>query len=312
MILGSRWAVCGMEKKNNWPGGFYSLHPALAFGYFVFLFAAAMMLKHPVYLLTLLLVVTAVAGFQGGARGLIRPLPYYVLLALVILIANPLITSRGRTILFYFRDLPVTLESIAYGAMLAVSLLTVLIAFIGYNEVITPGRFLYLFARVAPRSAFVITVAMRFVPLLKRRMKEIIQVQRSQGYFHYKKKKWLQAKEAMDTLHTLVSWSLEEALQTGMSMRSRGYGLGKRSYALVYRMERRDKLALWWLSGTGLATIAGAAAGLGRYSVYPKLLPPDFSYLTVMHYVCFVGFVLTPVVMDAREVLRWRNIRSNM
>ncbi|WP_036708306.1 energy-coupling factor transporter transmembrane component T [Paenibacillus pinihumi] len=301
-----------MEKKNKWPGGFYSLHPAISFVYFVFVFGAAVMLKHPLYLLTVLAVAIAIAILQDGGRGLVKPLPYYLLLALIIFISNPLLTSRGRTILFYFRDLPVTLEAIAYGALFAMSLLAVLIGFIGYNSIVTPNRFLYLFARFAPRTVFVITVAMRFVPLLKRRIQEIIRVQKSQGYFLYKKKKWLQAKEAMETMHTLVSWSLEEALQTGMSMRSRGYGLGKRSSAIVYRMERRDWQVLGWMAATGLLTLVGAMLGCGRYSVYPKLLPPDASYFTLLHYACFAGFLLVPVVMDVREVMRWRTIRSRM
>lgn len=270
------------------------------------------MLKHPLYLLTVLAVAIAIAILQDGGRGLVKPLPYYLLLALIIFISNPLLTSRGRTILFYFRDLPVTLEAIAYGALFAMSLLAVLIGFIGYNSIVTPNRFLYLFARFAPRTVFVITVAMRFVPLLKRRIQEIIRVQKSQGYFLYKKKKWLQAKEAMETMHTLVSWSLEEALQTGMSMRSRGYGLGKRSSAIVYRMERRDWQVLGWMAATGLLTLVGAMLGCGRYSVYPKLLPPDASYFTLLHYACFAGFLLVPVVMDVREVMRWRTIRSRM
>ncbi len=124
--------------------------------------------------------------FARWRRGLVKPLPYYLLLALIIFISNPLLTSRGRTILFYFRDLPVTLEAIAYGALFAMSLLAVLIGFIGYNSIVTPNRFLYLFARFAPRTVFVITVAMRFVPLLKRRIQEIIRVQKSQGYFYIK------------------------------------------------------------------------------------------------------------------------------
>ncbi len=116
----------------------------------------------------------------------------------------------------------------------------------------------------------------------------------------------------METMHTLVSWSLEEALQTGMSMRSRGYGLGKRSSAIVYRMERRDWQVLGWMAATGLLTLVGAMLGCGRYSVYPKLLPPDASYFTLLHYACFAGFLLVPVVMDVREVMRWRTIRSRM
>ncbi len=46
----------------------------------------------------------------------------------------------------------------------------------------------------------------------------------------------------------MITWSLENAIETADSMRSRGYGLPGRSAFSIYRMDSRDKLALMWLS----------------------------------------------------------------
>ncbi len=129
----------------NRGSGFTSLHPAVCFGYFALLVLFAMVVKHPVYLLSLLGTVVALNYLLDRGRELRRNARWYLLLGLAVFIMNPLFSSRGATILFYLGQRPVTLESIVYGGLFALSLLGILLAFLAYNRVITPDRFLYLF-----------------------------------------------------------------------------------------------------------------------------------------------------------------------
>ena len=54
-------------------------------------------------------------------------------------------------------------------------------------------------------------------------------------------------KNAMKVFSIMVTWSLESAIETADSMKSRGYGLPGRTAFSIYRFDDRDRAALLWL-----------------------------------------------------------------
>lgn len=289
--------------------GFSSLHPAVTFTYFVAIIIFAMLLMHPVYLGSILLITVLLNVLIDRGKALKANLKFYLIMAIVIMIFNPLFSQQGSTILLYFRDRPVTMEAAVYGVLFAMLLLSILIAFLAYNQVITANRFLYLFASVAPKTAFNITVILRFIPLMKRRLQDITSVQQAMGGV-IQRSTLQRARAAMETLNILVTWSLEAALQTAISMRARGYGLGKRSSAVVYPFEKRDIYWLIFLSLTGAVSMLGALLGYGQFEVYPRLgaLGPVISW----HYLAVLLFLLAPIYLEGKELLQWHIIRSKI
>lgn len=90
-----------------------------------------------------------------------------------VAVINPLFSHRGSHILFYFMDQPITLEAVFYGLMMMTVLLTIFILFISYNYTVTADKFMYLFAGVAPKTALLTLMTIRFVPLFQRRLRQI-------------------------------------------------------------------------------------------------------------------------------------------
>lgn len=289
--------------------GFSSLHPALTFTYFMLIIVIAMLFMHPLYLSTILLATILINLFMDSGEALKSNLKFYLIMAIVIMILNPIFSQQGSTILLYFRDRPVTLEAAIYGVLFALLLLNILITFLAYNQVITSDRFLFLFASVAPKTAFNLTVVLRFIPLMKRRLQDITAVQKAMGGIAPKTTSQ-RAREAMQTLNILVTWSLEAALQTAVSMRARGYGLGQRSSAVIYPFEKRDLYWLIFLSLTGGASLAGAFLGYGQFEVYPHL--GSFGPVMSWHYLAVLLFLSAPIYIEGKECLQWRIIRSRI
>ena len=56
----------------------------------------------------------------------------------------------------------------------------------------------------------------------------------------------------------MSTWSLENAIETADSMKSRGYGLPGRTAFSIFRFDRRDKLALPVLLGCVFYILLGA------------------------------------------------------
>ena len=181
------------------------------------------------------------------ARTLKSNLIFFIIIAVAVFILNPLFSHRGAVILFYLFGNPVTLESVVSGAQLALSLLCMFMLFAAFNIVINQDKFLYLFSRFAKQTAFVIMLALRFVPLLRHRITEISQISRSRRNNGSKGLRNIRERmqNGMKIILTLISWSLEDAIITAQSMRARGYGVElhkkrKRTFYFVYKFTMRD------------------------------------------------------------------------
>ncbi|MFR5355769.1 MAG: energy-coupling factor transporter transmembrane component T [Clostridia bacterium] len=92
---------------------------------------------------------------------------------LFIAVANPLVNHRGVTLLGMFLNQWITLEAIAYGLTAGMSLAALILWFGCYSEVMTSEKFLYLFGKIAPASALLISMALQLVPKLNRQLGEI-------------------------------------------------------------------------------------------------------------------------------------------
>jgi energy-coupling factor transport system permease protein len=286
--------------------GFASLHPASCFLYYVSIVVLVMTVYHPLFLFCAVCFQVVLNIMQDGGKNLKKSIKHYMFLASLIAIINPFISHRGQTILFYFLDNPVTLEAIVYGIAMMMSLLTILIAFVSYNMVITPDKFMLLFSSILPKTAFLCMMAMRFVPLLKRRSKDITIVQKTRGIDvtagSFKQK----IKNGMQILNILVTWSLEEAIVTSRSMRARGYGITKtRSSYFNYKMKNRD----WWV----LAIILFCCVillyfwhtGFWNFEIYPRVSRITFDINTGLFVAIFLLYLGIPIVIEGAEKLKW-------
>lgn len=286
--------------------GFNSLHPAVCFIYYMGLFLISMLFMHPYFLLAALLSVILLNFFHNNGKEIRKGVKFYIFIGLVILIINPLFSHRGATILFYLFDQPITLESTIFGFLMMLSIITILLASLSFNFIISEDKFIYLFSSFAPKTALLIMMAFRFVPLLKRRLIEITNVQKTRGislkYGTIKQR----VKAGMSILFILITWTMEEALQTADSMKARGYGLGKRSSFYVYRFYKQDVFFLIWFSLTLVIFITQGIVGLGKLEIYPQLevlsLSNGENYLLVL----VLLFLFTPHFIEGREFLKWR------
>ncbi|HHY74414.1 MAG TPA: energy-coupling factor transporter transmembrane protein EcfT [Bacillus bacterium] len=293
---------------NNFQG-FNALHPAVCFIYYMGLFSLSMLFVHPYFLVVALLSALLLNFFHNRAKELRKGMRFYIFIGMAIFIINPLFSHRGATILFYLFDQPITLESMMFGFLMMLSILTILIAFASFNFILSEDKFIFLFSSIAPKTALLIMMTFRFVPLLKRRLTEITNVQKTRGISVMSGTIKQRAKAGVSLIHILMTWSLEEALQTADSMTARGYGLGKRSSFYTYRFYKRDICFLIWFSILFVVLVVFGVLGMGKLDIYPQLeslkLTLGESYLFCL----FLLFLFTPHFIEGREYFRWRLLK---
>ncbi|WP_226670398.1 energy-coupling factor transporter transmembrane component T [Metabacillus litoralis] len=286
--------------------GVHAFHPFVLFLYYIGAATLVMLYKHPVFLFVgiILFIIFNLQLDHGKAlRGWFFMLFY---LSVFFLIINPLVNQRGNHILFYFNDNPVMLEAVIQGIIAALSIFALLVLFISYNIVITADRFLYLFSKWLPQWALLTMLSMRFIPLLKRRLREIETVQQSKGLSVKEGKLKDRAKNGILLVQILLTWSLEEAIQTADSMAARGYGLKKRSKYRPYKMKRKDWIAIIYILCFTMTALFGWWLGDAVLSIEPVLETIVIEGREWFYLFIFCLYIGMPIMIEGREALIWR------
>lgn len=287
--------------------GFRGYHPYVIFFYYMCTGFLVMYVTHPLFLAAALFILIGVNVSHDRGVALRKWAIPLVIMSLVFVVLNPFLVSRGTHILFYFRGKQVTLEALIYGATTATSLVSILVMFVSFNLILNGNKFLYIFSKVLPRTAFLLMLAIRFVPLLKRRFDEIAAVQRVRGTTMTVGGLRERARNGMHMIQILLTWSLEEAVQTADSMKSRGYGSGKKSSYIAYRMEKRDWIWLLTMGILLIVCIGGGILGYGKIIIYPALGTLHLYPLDWILFVCMTVLLSFPLLVEGREWLRWKS-----
>ena len=98
-------------------------------------------------------------------------------------VINPLVSSAGKTQLFFINDSPFTLEATVYGLFASVAIVGVIYWFRSYSDIMTSDKLLYIFGKLSPRLSLVLSMALRYAALLGEQRKKIRQTQISLGLY---------------------------------------------------------------------------------------------------------------------------------
>ncbi|WP_242877363.1 energy-coupling factor transporter transmembrane component T [Desulfosporosinus sp. BG] len=242
----------------------------------------------------------------NGGRGVKLSLLVYLPMFLLIAVSNPLFNHRGRTTLFLFMDNPITLEAILYGICSAASLIAILAWFSCYSKVITADKFLYLFAKLTPAAALLITMTIRMISKLKYQLKTISNAQHTIGLDQRTGSLSERVKKGMRVISIMLSWSMEDALETADSMKARGYGLKNRTTFSLFKFDKRDGLLLGLISVLAGICFVGYFAGYGTMQFYPSIRPLNLSPQVIVLYIVFAVLAFLPIIIEVRESCKWR------
>ena len=299
--------VGGSEYRDTFAG----YHPFINLLYFVAVIGFAMFFTHPVCLALSLLCAFTYSIYLNGRKALRFTLLYMIPVLIVTALLNPLFNHQGGTILAYLPDgNPLTLESVLYGFSAAVMLITVISWFSCFNEVMTSDKFVYLFGRIIPALSLVLTMALRFVPRFKAQAKVISNAQKCVGRDVSNGSLFKKMKQGVKILSIMVTWALENAIESADSMKMRGYGLPGRTAFLIFRFDKRDALALLYILACSAAVMAGTAAGAYHFRYYPTIKGQWTGLMTIVVFAAYFALCAFPLIVNIKEDVLWKSIES--
>lgn len=297
------------DKMNE----FKTYHPIVNFTYFIFVIGFSCVFMHPICL-----VISLVCGFTysvmlKGKKAVKTNLVYMLPTLLIAALINPTFNHEGVTIIKYLPSgNPLTLESIAYGLAAAVMIVSVICWFSCYNEVMTSDKFIYLFGRIMPSLSLILSMTLRFVPKFSAQLKSVVNAQRCMGRDVSNGSIIQRAKHGLSILSIMITWSLENAIETADSMKSRGYGYPGRTAFSIFTFDKRDKKAFLCIAILGLYLLAGYFMGGMYFRYFPSVKTNVFSILGISCFMAYLALCMCPIIIESWEARRWKAIKSKI
>ena len=291
---------------------FTQYHPLVNFLYFTLVIGFAMILTHPLAQGISLVCACLYAVQTEGKRAVTFTLRWCLPMVLMTAFVNPAFSHQGVTILLYFpTGNPLTLESVLYGLSAGTLLATVMLWFLNFNRVITSDKFIYLFGRI-PAMSLVLSMTLRFIPKFKAQLSTVIDAQRCIGRDISQGSLWERTKIAVTVLSIMITWALENAIETADSMKSRGYGLKGRTAFSIYRFEDRDCLALIYLGFCGFYLLSGMIVSAFGFRYFPSIRYVGLNAVTLSFQFVYLILCLMPVALNWAEERKWKAIHLKM
>lgn len=294
-----------MNRNDSFSG----YHPIVNLMYFICAIGYALAFTNPVCLGISFIGAFVYSVILRGQRGFITNLKYMIPLIILTALFNPAFSHQGVTILAYLPSgNPLTLESIAYGVMAAFLLVCVLCWFSCFNVVISSDKMVYLFGRLAPVLSLILSMTLKFIPELTSQFGEVYRAQKASGY-SVNGRYFRRVRTGCHVLSAVVTWSLERALVTADSMRSRGYGLPGRTAFSLFRFRKRDVRALVYMLVSGGYVLWGSMKGGFKFWYYPAIRGNLTGTLTVSMYIVYTCLIGLPIFVHVRDAVRQRHMK---
>ena len=150
-----------------------SIHPAVYLIYYFIMVLFAFIFSDPYFVLTFLVLILILIALQGVSSELRNILKFFVPLSILIIILNPLLNRTGAHKIYLWPNFFITYEAIAYGILMSLALLIVILVFSSYNRSVSYQEMLYIFSKKLPIISMIIVMALRFIPLINSRAIEV-------------------------------------------------------------------------------------------------------------------------------------------
>ncbi|WPK10335.1 energy-coupling factor transporter transmembrane component T [Lysinibacillus louembei] len=290
---------------------FETFHPIVLFSFFVVAIGLSMFFMHPVYLV--ITIFSAISLNIALRRQLFfKDWKLYVPLFFLMAMINPLISHNGQLKLFYLNGNAVTVEAIMYGLAIATMLVAVMLWFSSYNTVMTSDKFIYLFGKVSPALSLTLSISLRLVPRFRHQLAQIVQAQKVIGMDYTAGSLWHRIKCIVRILSILITWALDNAIDTADSMKARGYGIKKRSAFSLFVFERRDGVVLAIILVLFLTNLAAGFLGTTSFYFYPTFSALKWDIGSILFYSSYLLLLSIPLIIEIREAFKWRSLKSTM
>lgn len=283
------------------------IHPAVGFFYIAAVLVITMITMNPYLLAISCITSIIVMGYLKGLSELRKNIVPDISVIIFTVGIQPVFSGSGKTVLYYVNDRAVYLEGYIYGLVIAMLLITVFNWCTVMRILMDSEKWMYLIGRLSPTLAMMITMILRFIPLMRQRYRVIHEGQVGMGRYNntYSKKKNVlyafmgfieKIRHRIKEISILISWSLENSIETSDSMESRGYGLKGRTSYHRYILKKTDIIQMILIAGAFAYVLVPVLLRQFRAYYLPRVYIESVSVWHVIVMVVYIVLAVFPVV----------------
>ena len=236
---------------------------------------------------------------------------FFFLMFIVLAFINPFFYHNGKTVLFVVNDTLITLEALVYGIFASAMISSVLYWSRSFSLIMTEDKLLYVFGKLSPKFALVLSMAIRYIPLMARQTKKVEAAQRAMGI--YKEENIADTIKGKARIFSIMTtWALENGIITADSMAARGYGDGRRTNYSDIRFGKKDALLCVLILLPLSAVTALSAAGAVSFVYYPAFSEIPHDAAAAVCYAAYLFMALLPTVAELTERIKWKYLISKI
>lgn len=269
------------------------LHPISLFALYVSVLASTMLVKNPVYS-AVSLAGSVLIFMCTEIHSKFKELSFYALLFLILSVVNPIFNHRGNTPMFFLNDKPVTFEALFYGINSSAVLLSVLLWCRTLSVYLTNDKLLYIIGRRFPKIAVLLSMVLRFIPDMMNQGKKYLEYKN----INEKNADELGVKKYASVFSALVTWSLENGIETADSMKARGFELGAGKSADFFRFRTEDAVTVLLSTVSFVMTCTVLYFSNVNVDFYPNIIIPKIGYGIISISLILIAVYLFPVFFN--------------
>lgn len=289
---------------------FDSYHPMINFIYFTAAIACTVCFHHPVFLAISFACAFLYSVKLNGWKNLLFNL-CLIVLALAYAGWYSSYNHFGVTNLqVNYIGNQITLESVVYGAVQGVTVAAVVMWLCCIFKLITADKVVYLFGRISPKLSLFLSILLRAIPRIKVRAKRIELSRQGIGRGIRQGNVWKRFLHLLSLISILITWTMEDFVESSNSMKSRGYSLRGRTAFSIYRFDNRDRglvIAFFWC-----LTVVLMAVLLNQTTIHfdPVIIMNKITALSYGFYTVYAVFLLLPMVLQMVGEYRFEKLRK--
>lgn len=267
-------------------------HPIVLFIYFVFVIGLTMFQRHWVFVLisfsSSLVTWIAIKKQKSYQEG-----KYYALLLLLVTLTNPLFVKEGVTILYENSYIVVTLESLIYGFIFGLLLVSMMFWFSIMKEYLQEDHIVYLFGTTLPIVGVVIAMVLR---LTSKFTDQYYRIKEANQLVFQQRSLTSKVKQQLDIFIILITWAFESSIDMMDSMNARGYGSRHRSHFHLFIFTKIDAICLVSILLLGGIGLFGFVEYYHGFYYYPIRQVASFLSLDIFYYSIYSALFLIPIL----------------
>ncbi|MCM1288623.1 MAG: energy-coupling factor transporter transmembrane protein EcfT [Clostridium sp.] len=281
---------------------FENYHPGINFIYFLFSMTFILCFNHPVYVVIAFLSSFAYSIKLNGKRELVFN---FILVLFVVLYClwYSYYNHFGITnIRKNFIGNNITAEALFYGLVRGMTIAAFIMNFICLLAVFSTDKVIYLAGRLFPRLSLFISIFLRSFSRIRERNAAVAMSRKGIGMGKGQGTIIGGIRNRLRILSIVITWTLEDYMESSMSMKCRGYTLKHRTSFSIYRFDNRDRsLVIMLFIGITLTLMA---VMLNQTTILydPEIImykPKGWSYLFYLSYACFLLLPMGVEIVNA-------------